>query len=301
MISAVAMGTLLHRIVAQNVFDPHNYLDFVIADTPVGAVHRQWIPLLQAEPAIFHTDCARVTLAPHLNTPAARTEAVAGVLRNWRAAGLIAGWRDELYRVATAFDAPPLMALERAAAPIFGVLRYGAHLNGIVYKQGHLHLWVARRSLNKPEYPGKLDHIVAGGIPAGLSAWDVILKECQEEANIPPALVRRARPVSLISYLKDVNYRRYRDLIFVYDLELPETFIPHNTDGEVAEFYLWPIEQLIEIITTTDDFKTNNKLVIIDLLLRYGYLTPDTPHYVTIAQHLRSPVTWSNGRLCPSG
>ncbi len=277
---------------AHNAFDPHTYLDFVIEDTVVGAVHRSRLPLLQAHPGIFHVDDARVTLDPRLDTPAARTEAVAGVLREWRNAGLFPAWRDELYRVSAGFDAPPLMALERAAASTFGILRYGAHLNGVVRKNGHLHLWVARRSLNKPEYPGKLDHLVAGGIPDGLSAWDVVIKECYEEANIPPELAQRARPVSLISYLLDANYRRHRDLIFIYDLELPETFVPQNTDGEVAEFYLWPIEQVIEVMATTEDFKMNNNLVIIDFMLRYGYLGPDDPHYAVIAQRLRSPVMW---------
>ncbi|MBN2393432.1 MAG: DUF4743 domain-containing protein [Anaerolineae bacterium] len=282
----------LRWIDAHNAFDPHTYLDFVIEGTVVGAVHRQRLPLLQEHPGIFQVDDARVTLDPHLDTSAVRTEAVAGVLVEWRDAGLFPGWRDELYRVSTAFDTPPLMALERAAASTFGILRYGAHLNGVVHKDGHLHLWIARRALDKPEHPGKLDHIVAGGIPAGLNAWDVVIKECQEEANIPPELAQRARPVSLISYMIDANLRRHRDLIFIYDLELPETFVPQNTDGEVAEFYLWPIEQVIETVIATEDFKMNNNLVIIDFLLRYGYIGPDDPHYVVITQRLRSPVTW---------
>lgn len=285
-------AAFLHWIDAHNAFDPHSYLDFVIEDTVVGAVHRQRLPLLQEHPGIFRVDDACVTLDPRLDTPAARTEAVASVLRAWREAGLFPGWRDELYRVSAGFDAPPLMALERAAASTFGVLRYGAHLNGVVHKNGHLHLWIARRALTKPEHPGKLDHLVAGGIPAGLSAWDVVIKECYEEANIPPELAQTARPVSLISYMIDMNGRRHRDLIFIYDLELPETFVPQNTDGEVAEFYLWPIEQVIETMVATDEFKMNNNLVIIDFLLRHGYVSPDDPHYTVIAQRLRSPVTW---------
>ncbi|MBN1872756.1 MAG: DUF4743 domain-containing protein, partial [Anaerolineae bacterium] len=79
--------------------------------------------------------------------------------------------------------------------------------------------------------------------------------------------------------------------IFIYDLELPEDFVPQNTDGEVETFYLWPIGRVIDALET-DDFKTNNTLVFIDLLLRHGYLTPDDPHYAEIAQRLRSPVMW---------
>ncbi len=285
------ISAMLYWLAEHNRHSSDHYHDFVIADTRAGAFHQSRLPLLAQYPDVFEVHADRVTLALRLDTPAARTEAVAGVTHAWRDAGLIPGWRDELYRVSAAFDAPPLMFLERAAASLFGILRYGAHLNGLVYKDGHLHVWIARRSLTKPEFPGKLDHLVAGGIPAGYTAREVIVKECQEEANIPPALAQRARPVSLVSYMHDYEARRGRSLIFIYDLELPEDFVPQNTDGEVQAFYLWPIEHVIEALAT-DDFKTNNTLVFIDLLLRHGYLTPDDPHYAEIAQRLRSPVVW---------
>ena len=40
---------------------------------------------------------------------------------------------------------------------------YGVHINGYVETAAGLELWVARRSRDKPTWPGKLDHIVAGG------------------------------------------------------------------------------------------------------------------------------------------
>lgn len=36
-------------------------------------------------------------------------------------AGIITGWRNELYPVTHAFGAPPAALIERAAAPYFGV------------------------------------------------------------------------------------------------------------------------------------------------------------------------------------
>ena len=44
-------------------------------------------------------------------------------------------------------------------------------------------LWVARRSVNKPNWPGKLDHIVAGGQPYGISVMENVIKECEEEVR----------------------------------------------------------------------------------------------------------------------
>ena len=38
-----------------------------------------------------------------------------------RQAGKITGWRDELYPVTHAFEAPPAALIERAAAPYFGI------------------------------------------------------------------------------------------------------------------------------------------------------------------------------------
>lgn len=106
-----------------------------------------------------------LTLAPQHTTTEARTQAVAGVLAELRDKhGLLSGWRDELYPVTPAFDAEPLLLIERAAAPYFGIRAYGVHVNGyVVQADGRKALWVARRSASKQTWPGKLDHIVAGG------------------------------------------------------------------------------------------------------------------------------------------
>lgn len=37
-------------------------------------------------------------------------------------------------------------------------------MNGYVGKSGQKFLWVAKRSDFKPTYPGRLDHLVAGGL-----------------------------------------------------------------------------------------------------------------------------------------
>lgn len=106
-----------------------------------------------------------LTLASQHSSTEARTQAVAAVLLKLRQDhGLLSGWRDELYPVTPAFDAEPLLLIERAAAPYFGIRAYGVHINGYVVRpDGSKALWVARRSAQKQTWPGKLDHIVAGG------------------------------------------------------------------------------------------------------------------------------------------
>lgn len=44
---------------------------------------------------------------------------------------------------------------------------------------------------------------------------------------------------------------------------------------QVEEFALWPIERVAHTVATTTEFKTNCNLVIIDFLVRHGFITPD--------------------------
>jgi hypothetical protein len=97
----------------------------------------------------------------------------AGVLQQLREDGLLSGWRSESYPVLTAFHSDPLALVERAAAVHLGIKAYGVHVNGFVRASSSIELWVATRSRHKPTWPGKLDHIVAGGQVASSSCSHV--------------------------------------------------------------------------------------------------------------------------------
>ena len=71
---------------------------------------------------------------------------------------------------------PALFNISRGAANVFGIFSYGIHVNGFTWLPDkeqpealRLHMWVARRSREKPTWPGRLDHIVAGGQVGALS------------------------------------------------------------------------------------------------------------------------------------
>ncbi len=53
-----------------------------------------------------------------------------------------------------------------------------------------------------PPHPSQ----VAGGIAAGDSPLETVVKECNEEASIPPAIATMATPVGTIRY-----YYKWRD------------------------------------------------------------------------------------------
>jgi 8-oxo-dGTP pyrophosphatase MutT (NUDIX family) len=180
----------------------------------------------------------------------------------------LARWRDEAFDVRATPDGPVLGTIDRGALPVLGIEAVGVHLNGLVQRPDGLHLWVARRAADKKLDPGKLDHIVAGGVPAGLDPAGTLEKEAEEEAGLPPSLVARAQHRSVIAYTMDREEGLRRDRLHCYDLDLPPDFTPQPVDGEVEGFELWPIGRVLEAVHDTDDFKFNVNLVLIDLFLR---------------------------------
>ena len=198
--------------------------------------------------------------------------------------------RGEAYPVMRALGSAPLFDVDRGAATTLGILNRSFHLNGLVGNGSEARMWVATRSKTKILSPGKLDNIVAGGHPSGLSAEENLIKECAEEAGIDEALALAAQPVSAITYCMEADEGLRRHVVFAYDLDLPETFEPVAVDGEVERFTLHHVDEVAEIVRTDPDaFMFDCNLVVIDWLLRTGRITPDHPDYLDIAVGLRSP------------
>jgi hypothetical protein len=127
-------------------------------------------------------------------------------------------------------------------------------------------------------------------VACGLSLHETLVKECAEEADMPAVLARQARPVGLVSYRMETEQGLRNDVLFCYDLAVPEDFQPVNRDGEIESFSLRPIDEVRRIIDETDAFKWNVGPVIIDLMVRHGLLTPEDPDYVEIIAGLRMPI-----------
>ena len=276
----------LHWVKSCNNHNPHHYCDFFINDQKVGAIHKNNLPLFQAHPHVFIMDNDCVHLHPQFDNENNRTNVVNELVKHWHVWGRISGWREERYNVAIGFNHPPLMTLERSAASMFGIACYGVHLNGFTYKNNVLHLWVARRAKNKPTSPKKLDNLVAGGHAADKKVLETLIKESHEEANIPLSLARQAQAVGCIHYLLEQKNLLRNDTLFIYDLFLPENFMPHNNDGEVDAFYLWPISRVMDMVANGQQFKANVNLVLIDFFIRHGYLNPDDKNYPTLVKKL---------------
>lgn len=192
----------------------------------IGWVRPELAAHLASWPKVFATSPDRVALLD--------PDGLAAALEQLAEEGFIPGWRNERYRIADLFD------IERAAARPFGLTTQAVHLNGIVGER----MWLARRSATKPIDPGMLDNLVGGGVTAGLTQIQVLVKEAWEEAGISATLAQKATPGGTMSVLREVPEGVQSEIISIYDLELPEDFQPRNQDGEVSEFLLLAFESV---------------------------------------------------------
>ena len=278
--------SLLERVRACHGWRPEAYRPWHIGPTLVGRIRHDLAERLRDFPHVFEVTDQAVALRAGLDDFAARSQAMDDVLHRLAEAGEVGRYRSEPYPVAALWGEAPLLKMDRGAVPDFGVRAYGVHMNGLVEAADGLHMWVGKRAMNKPTGPGKLDHLVAGGQPHGIGVFDNLIKEAAEEADLPAELARQAVAVGAVSYRCERAEGLRDDVLFCYDLVVPAAFGPHNTDGEVDSFELWPIEKVAARIAETDDFKFNVALVIIDFMVRRGLLGPDDPDYMAIVDGL---------------
>jgi 8-oxo-dGTP pyrophosphatase MutT (NUDIX family) len=289
------MSGFLRHIRALNAHRPEDFYPLWIGEVPVGRLCAQMRERLLAEPQVFEPRGRGLALHGRLSDYRSRTQAVAEVLPRLVDEGELDVLLDEPYPVTASGPDAALMEVDRAAAALFGLRTFGQHLNGLVPKDGSLCMWLARRSADRRVHPGKLDQLVAGGLPVGISAAENLLKEAWEEAGIEPGLAGMARPAGALSYNQDVEYgnakKGYKyDVLYCYDLFLPQSFQPRCQDGEVESFELLPVEEVMGILSASDDFKPNCSLVVLDCLVRHGYLGPEHPDYLEIVTSLCPPM-----------
>jgi 8-oxo-dGTP pyrophosphatase MutT (NUDIX family) len=272
-----------------NSFDPVRAVPLTVGGAKVGLVRRDNAEALRRFHDVFAVSENGVELIARggVDTVSRAVDAVIDALVAERR---VPKWRNETFDVAPRWDAPPVFRLDRGAVPFFGTRAYGVHLNGYHRRGDAVYLWVGRRSPDKQVAPDKLDNLVAGGIGNGHGVAETLVKEAEEEASIPTDLITRAAPAGAVSYRMETQLGIRDDVLFVYDLETPEDFTPKNRDGEIVQFELMPARDVIERIRTTDDFKFNVNLVILDFAIRHGLLRPDDPEYLDVATGLHRPL-----------
>ncbi|CAK7220954.1 hypothetical protein SBRCBS47491_004362 [Sporothrix bragantina] len=231
-------------------------------------------------------------------TEPARTAALGRLNQYWREADafkVLRGWRDELWPV-YGRNGELLFSVERAATGFLGAVRYGVHMTAYVKDAatGDVKIWVPRRAANKSTYPSMLDNTVAGGLMTGEDPFECVVREADEEASLPDAVVRaNAQSVGMITYIYITDERAggesgyiYPECEWIYDLPLPATIVPLPKDGEVESFMLCSIAEVREQLAQ-GLYKPNCAVVLIDFMIRHGLLKrADEPDYDTIVGRL---------------
>jgi 8-oxo-dGTP pyrophosphatase MutT (NUDIX family) len=216
-------------------FNAARYVRFMAAGRQIGWLAPELAARLNGWPEVFRCSPEKVALLKIQDFPS--------VVETLATEGFIPGWRNERYQIEDLFE------IERAAARPFGLATHAVHVNGISFDGK---MWLARRSPTKPIDPGLLDNLVGGGLTAGLSIEQVLIKEAWEEAGIPAELARRARPGGTAHILREVREGVQSETVHVYDLELPAGFQPRNQDGEVSEFLLVESRELERLELTLE-------------------------------------------------
>lgn len=273
-----------------NQWNRGNFKAFYYASHLIGYLKQPVWSKLAEWHEYFSLDQSGICLKPEFNSFELRTQVLDQTVSRLLDLGVMTHRHGERYPVTFAGRETALATIDRAAASYFGLRAYGQHLNGYIDGEEGLKLWIARRASDRRIFPNCLDNMVAGGLPYNLTLAENLYKECNEEASVPTSIVDMAIPVSAVTYCTETPIGLKPDTLYCYDLKLPTDFIPHNSDGEVAEFMLMPVEEVAQLVAETDEFKPNCNLVVIDFLLRHGIINPETPGYLELIQGLHEKI-----------
>jgi 8-oxo-dGTP pyrophosphatase MutT (NUDIX family) len=248
------------------------------AHSPVlGSVALRHLEALREWPDAFEllrgVDGAPRMLVLRLPAPA-RDARLAQIHARLRDDGLIVAWRDEPYPLRDRGGGEHGL-VERAASRFWGMLTLGAHCNGYVADAAGrpTHLWIARRALTKPTDPGRLDNLVGGGVPAGQSPREAVVREGGEEAGLAPAQMAGLVAGGRVDLECDIPEGRQHERLHVFDLALPAHVVPRNLDGEVAEHRLMPVAEALAR-AAAGELTTDAALATLDFAVRHGLVEP---------------------------
>ncbi len=289
--------SILDRVTESNANPPGAVLPFMVGDRRIGWVPRLFAPRLARFGDLFKVEEGRVVLLrPEIGFEALTSEIEAALRQLYdedRAGfGLWSGERLPF----PGFPGRHLFALERAAATALGVFGRGAHVNCFTRRGGVTRMWVARRPWDAFQAPGKLDQAAAGSVANGRSVRETLRDEAWDEAGIPPDLSDRAVAVGAVGFFLADSHTVRHGSNLCFDLELPSDFVPVNGDGEVAEFLLFDLADLRDLLEREAAFKWDAGLVVIDFLIRHGVIEHDYPGYLEIVSGLRGWLPSGGGR-----
>lgn len=148
----------------------HHATPFILGPHTIGNVLPSVLPALKEYNELNHAPFVMtnesIQFNPDIDNAEKRSAVMKRLVEYWRehqTFEVLSGWRNELYPVYGDDNEPDSIAfvIERASAVLFGISTFGVHLNAYTKKEGgQIFIWIARRALTKPTWPGLLDNCV---------------------------------------------------------------------------------------------------------------------------------------------
>jgi 8-oxo-dGTP pyrophosphatase MutT (NUDIX family) len=227
-----------------------------------GWIDPQLAPLLAPPDGPFELLDGALALAPDPGAPAARSEALERAARRLLQAGAVREWRGEQLDV-RGEDGTPLATIERAACRALGIETRSVQLNAF---RADGSLVAARRAAHKLSDPNRRDNLAGGMIAAGEQDHEALAREAYEEASLRTGPLAPARG-SRFRVQRRVAEGLMVETVQVFDVRLPDGFVPANRDGEVAAFEELPIARAVDAIER-GEFTLQSSMAILDALRR---------------------------------
>lgn len=279
MLTITQQDQLLTLLQANFTNDLTGYKPLLMLGQPIGYINSIWSERLVRDLGqMCSIDDAYVTL--HEQDPLALSDMLQTMGRQWHKTGELSGWRNELFDVKN-HDGKVLFQLERALFRPFGLLSQSVHINGLYLDADQTQLWIGTRSPFKAVDPNKLDNLVGGGITTQETVHEAAIREAEEEAGVPAALLQQAKPALTCLSQRHVSRGLHREYLHIYHLDLPLTFQPQNQDGEVAEFHLYCPETIVTLMLE-GRFMNDALLATLFALQKLGLMMPEHP----LSRHL---------------
>lgn len=183
--------------------------------------------------------------------------ALATIARWLRSNGLGGRWRDELLQVDD-MHGVTVASIERAAVRPLGIATHAVHLVG---HRADGTVWVQQRALDKATDPGLWDTLMGGLVAAGESIVGTLERETWEEAGLRIEALEATRPFGRLSVRRPVGDGYMVEHIAMFEARVPETLVPQNQDGEVAQFARLTLDDLREGLNA-DQFTLEAALIL---------------------------------------
>lgn len=272
--------TVQTQLLAQltSAFNPPSadYTPLLFRDRPLGCVAPKWKVHLLNDASEWVADAGDYLILKD----EAPLEDIANGLQNvamdWYFSGLLSGWRNEFFLVQDPQTGEALFPLERSAFRPLGLLSQAVHINGLTLINDVPHFWIGTRSPFKAVDPNKLDNLVGGGISAGETIQEAMIREGWEEAGMCEADLAHLTQKSRCLSLRPVSRGLHREYLHVFDCWLAHDAKPQNQDGEVAEFNLMTPDEVASAIINKR-FMNDATLATLDCFQRLGYISPAHP------------------------